>query len=351
MRKGHTENSITSRSESDSILVLVPNWLGDAVMSLPFFDVLRGRHPDARIFAGCLEYVRPIFKRSGSIDRMIPWERGDGSWTRAAQIRQKMDGAPKVTFILPPSFSSALTAWLARSGERLGYGTDMRGPLLTQSIHRRMLRKSHLTEAYVRLIDRWDGRATMEIPIPRIGSVKNGIDAARKAGIEGRYFIIAPGAKYGSAKMWPGERYSSLIGMISRETGWLPVLSGSVSEKDVSSAIVSGSPVDCLDLTGNSSIDEMIDIMSGAELVAGNDSGAVHVAGALGVPLVTIFGSTSPRWTAPRGPNVRILSSSAGCSPCFKKECPLGTMECFDEITVEKVMAEVRAAISAGPEE
>ena len=351
MRKGRTKNSISSRSETDSILVLVPNWLGDAVMSLPFFDVLRARHPDACIFAGCPEYVRSIFRRSGSIDRMIPWERRSGSWTRAAQIRKKMNGALEVTFILPPSFSSALTAWLLMSGERVGYGTDMRGPLLTRSIHRRMLRKRHLTEAYVRLIDRWDGTETREIPIPRIGPVKNGTSAARKAGIRGRYFIIAPGAKYGSAKMWPGDRYSSLIDTISREMGWLPVLSGSVSEKSASSAIVSGSSIDCLDLTGKSSIDEMIDIMSGAELVAGNDSGAVHVAGALGVPVVAIFGSTSPRWTAPRGGNVRILSSSVGCSPCFKKECPLGTMECFDEITVEKVMAEVRAAISVGPEE
>ncbi|MBU8923177.1 MAG: lipopolysaccharide heptosyltransferase II [Bacteroidales bacterium] len=351
MKKGHTENSITSRSEPDRILVMGPNWLGDAVMSLPVYDVLRVRFPEAYIFAGCPEYVRPVYERSESINELITWKKGEGPWARAARIREKTKGGLAVTFILPPSFSSALTAWLVMSGQRVGYGTDMRGLLLTGSIHRRMLRECHLTEAYVRLVDKWDRVTTKEIPIPRIGHIRKGSAASIKAGIEGKYFIIAPGAKYGSAKMWPGERYSSLIDKINRETGWLPVLSGSVSEKDVSSEIVSGAQVKCLDLTGKSSITEMMNIMDDAELVAGNDSGAVHVAGALGVPVVTMFGSTSPRWTAPRGANVRVLSSRTQCSPCFKKECPLGTMECFDEITVEKVMDEVRSVISMGVEE
>ncbi|HSG27898.1 MAG TPA: lipopolysaccharide heptosyltransferase II [Candidatus Krumholzibacterium sp.] len=339
MKKGPTGNSIISRSEPEDILILAPNWLGDAVMSLPMIAAAANTWKSASITVGCLDYVAPVFMRSGIGVRTVEWGKEDGLWTRAGKLMQtRPENGWAAVFILPPSFSSALTALLTRSRERIGYATDGRRSLLTRSIRGTQLKDGHLSDSFIRLLKMMPGTGRVEVQEPALYRSERWADTLSREGISGDYFVLAPGATYGTAKMWPRERYSRLAGDLGLQTGWLPVIIGSGAERQVAEDIIAGSPVDGVVVAGKASTGEMIDIIGGARLFIGNDSGPAHISAALGLPTVALFGSTSPEWTAPRGGKVSVLYSGLGCSPCFRRECPLGTLQCLKDISVASVM-------------
>jgi heptosyltransferase-2 len=254
--------------------------------------------------------------------------------------------------ILAPSFSGALGFFAAGVPVRVGFRSEGRGPLLTHSLPTRGLRAEHLYENYMRL-----GRLLLntlgvaapdgfETPAVRVFDnererVENLLDTA---GIgRGGYVVVVPGATFGPTKTWPMEKYRRLIDMITTE---IPVvLGGSAAERETCAEICDGIPR-AHNLAGETGLGELFALLEGARLVVANDSGAPHVAASLGVPVVVIFGSTSPTWTAPLGAGsaVEVVRAPVKCAPCFLKTCPT-KLECYQGISPEMVLRAIQAAL------
>ncbi len=336
MKRASTISSTACKSGNNEILVLAPNWLGDAVMSMPFFVELRESFPESRVTVSCSDYVFEVYRRSAAVDRFIRTYRSFGD--RLSSIRRvRPDGGWGLSFVLPPSFSSALAALLAGTGRRVGYGTDFRSFLLTDPLKGRYYKNGHLTDVYIRLVDAAGGKGKGGCKYPSIVPPEDWKDVVKNTGIHEDYAVLCAGASYGPAKRWPQSRFSGLSRILEKEMGMKIVKVGTESEKNYLDSIKGGEGGD-INLAGKIDVRELICVLKGATVVIGNDSGPVHISSALETPTVSIFGSTSPDWTAPRGKRSEVLSSEMGCSPCFKRKCPLYShAKCFDDITIQEV--------------
>ncbi len=350
MKMESIKNSIVCSPDNNRIVVVAPNWLGDAVMSLPFLLELRALFPAAVISVVCRDYVSEIYSRKKEIDRIILY-RKRGFTSKNSLIRELRKSGPwDIAFLLPPSFSSAFAVFLAGVKRRIGYGTDFRSILLTDSLEGGLYRKGHLSSNYVRLIESVSDRVSESKSLPSIVPPGNWKGIIESKGITGNYAVFSAGASYGPAKIWPAENYLKLAELLYENKGLEIVAVGTGKDKEYLNLIVDIKRKQGINLAGECDIKELIAILKGAEVVVGNDSGPVHISAALGVPTVSLFGSTSPLWTGPRGTSSKIVESNIECSPCFKKECPIyNYAKCFDDITIEsvyKVVCEVLGGIN-----
>jgi len=271
---------------------------------------------------------------------------------RVAALRSARTDA---VVVLPPSFSSALPGWLAGVRRRIGFRSDARALWLTHGVDLPG-RDVHLSRSYDDLAVEGLRSVGLSTPSVRPAAPRPCIsDGERRAvgmrlpvvrhGGDG-YIAVFPGAAFGPAKAWPAERYRALC---KRLAPHVPVvLAGSRGDRPSCEEIARG--VDNVSiLAGETSLGELFALIEGAAAVVANDSGAPHVAAALGIPCVVLFGSTSPAWTAPLGQRVRVLQHPVHCNPCFRRTCPT-QLECFHGIEVEAVVAAVEDALAAPPE-
>jgi heptosyltransferase-2 len=327
------------------VLVRATNWLGDAVMSLPAIRAIRDIFPHAHVAVLARPWVADLYAREKAIDRVIPYPSLKGLRARrefAARLRaERFDGA----ILLQNAFDAALIAWLADIPERIGYNRDGRGILLTQAIpvpepgdiprHERFY--------YLELLR----RAGMLERFPTSDAIRlDGIDAAREDGaahlaaldIGAPVIGISPGAAYGNAKRWLPERFAESAALLQAEARTFLIF-GSTSERPLCE-IVAGhlrqAGLDARNLAGETSLREFIDLAAACRLFLTNDSGAMHVASALGVPTVTIFGATDDTTTGPTGPLARVVREHAECSPCLLRECPIDH-RCMTRVTSQGV--------------
>jgi heptosyltransferase-2 len=337
-----------------NVLVVAPNWLGDAVMSLPLIGYLGGvrglhltvlsRPYTARIFWG-LEYVD---------DLVVLPERGRirGFLERSHTLgRIGLDGG----VLLPPSFSSALALLAAGVRQRVGYSSDGRGLLLTVSLPGGRLREEHLSENYLRLgrkiVARLGLAEAQSFSSPVLQVFDHERDSVREvlrscgAPVDD-YAVVVPGATYGPTKSWPADRYRTLVKKLSRNVP--VVLGGGQREREVCRSVGEGLS-GVFNLAGSTSLGEFLAMLERARVLVANDSGASHVASSFGVPVVVIFGSTSPRWTRPIGEDVWIVREPVHCSPCFLRECPT-RLECYGGISPQRVLGTVLDAIDRNVE-
>ncbi len=329
------------------VLVRATNWLGDAVMSLPAIRTVRQVFPHAHIAVVARPWVADLYAREAAIDRVIPYtaQRGLGAKREfAARLRsQRFDGA----ILLQNAFDAALMAWLAGIPERIGYNRDARGLLLTQRIavpepgeiprHERFY--------YLELLR----RAGMIERFPRTDAIRlGGIDAARESGashlsamgIAGPVMGVSPGAAYGNAKRWLPERFAEVARRFLSVTPTLMVF-GSRSERALGDEVIAalrGSGMETRNLAGETTLCEFIDLTAACRLFLTNDSGAMHVASALAVPTVAVFGATDDTTTGPTGPLARVVREHAECSPCLLRECPIDH-RCMTRVTADRVAA------------
>jgi heptosyltransferase-2 len=327
--------------------VIAPSWIGDVVMATSFLSVLRKQNPDDFITVMCREYVADLLERSSFIDDLITYDRRAGVMRAAGRLRSR-GTAWDATFILPMSVSSALIPFLAGTGRRIGYGGSGRSWLLSDSLRLKEPREVHLTGEYARIALHYSGKAEDDIPGPVVVPPYDWRKRVGALGLPEKYAAYSAGAKYGPAKMWPGERFAELARRLREEQGLHPVFIGSSEELAYIDTIKD--KAGGLNLSGKSGIDDLMCVLRGASAVVGNDSGPVHVSAAMGVPTVSIFGSTSPKWTAPRGRYSSVVAATAGCSPCFRKECPEGDYHCLTEITVDAVFAAATELIKESAE-
>jgi len=335
------------------IIIVAPTWIGDSVMSLPLVGFLAGaegvrltvvaRSRASRVYCG-VDGVSDLIAlaETGRLERI---------WLETGLVRAlHADGA----VILPPSFSRALSLVLAGVKVRVGVDADARRFLLTDSMTSRGLREEHLSENYLKLgrllTDKLALRCSHRFTVPKVKVfASDGEALARrfdKFGGKGEYVVVVPGATYGPTKSWPREKYSELVRRLSKDV--LVVLAGSPSERNLCSS-VGGGTAGVVNLAGETTLGEFIALLAGARAVIANDSGSPHLAASLGVPVVVIFGSTSPQWTAPLGEEVHVVREPVPCSPCFRRECPTH-LECYQGITVEKVLDTARLVLKKGIE-
>jgi len=342
MKRGSTGSSTTCRSGREELLVLAPNWLGDAVMATPFLFALRERFSGARITLFVRDYAAELFRRCSAIDAIVEY-RG-GARARIAAVREHLiTGGYDACFVLPPSFAAALVSYASKARRRIGYGGQWRSILLTDALPERGIRAEHLSRAYVRLLEKYTGSLVPALPLPVVVAEDAWKETAEAIGGAEAYFVLAPGATYGASKVWPHERYAELARLLVKRTNWTPLCVGREEEREVSSTLLGMVGGNGRNLAGRLSVSELVSVLRGARITVGNDSGPVHIAAALGVPTVAVFGPTSIDWTAPRGATVRIVRRNIECAPCFKRRCPYGVPECLVKVDVGDVYA---AAVS-----
>ena len=339
------------------LVVRLPNWLGDAVMALPALGRLRRAWPDTFLALAALPSVAPIFEEVTEV-RPQQIVRLDAA-TDAAALRA---GEFDAILLLTNSFRSA---WVARrSGipARWGYAAGMRRPLLTQAVRRP--KGLHQSEYYLRLLDglgvagdgetgrRDDGfQLPASISQPEAGSRKPEavrVTEATRLRAERLFEQLeiapgtplvgfAPGAAYGHAKRWPPDRVAHVITRLARERGVRAVLVGAGADREAGRAIESTVPPDVrvVNLIGRTDLRLLMGVIRACRAFVSNDSGAMHLAAALGVPVTAIFGPTNEQATAPLGDH-DVLLHQVFCRPCMLRECPIDH-RCMKRISVDEV--------------
>jgi heptosyltransferase-2 len=324
------------------ILVRATNWVGDAVMSLPALRALRSRFPLAKISILAKPWVGGLYGREPFCDELIPYTSTDvaGAWTTARDLAARgFDCA----VLLQNAFEAAAIAFAARIPERIGYARDGRAFLLTRAIPvpRRGEIPPHERFYYLELLR----RAGIIESIGADDSIRlDGAPAAKAAGEEKfRGFGwtqpvigVSPGAAYGSAKRWLPERFAEAANRIANELGAAVAIFGSKDERELCESVAAAIRVPVKNYAGATSLAEFIELAAACRVYLTNDSGAMHVASALGVPTVAIFGATNDVTTGPTGPLARVVREAVECSPCLKRECPIDH-RCMLRVSAEKV--------------
>jgi heptosyltransferase-2 len=328
-------------------MVLAPSWLGDAVMATPFLGALRERLPAAAVVVVCREYVAEVFRRNPAVDSIVEYKE-KSLRARIAAARGARAGDLDVCFVLPPSFSAALVSLCAGARRRIGYGGNGRRMLLTDTPDARGYRSGHLSEAYLRLLERYTGAPEPAAARPAVTPPETWPQIALDLAGPEAYIVLAPGATYGSAKVWPHERYAALARLLLDRFGGTAVIVGTADERHGAAALAETIGARARSLAGALSPAALFAVLRGARIAIGNDSGPVHVSAALGTPTVAVFGPTSVEWTAPRGPAVRIVREAVSCAPCFKRECPFGSPACLERIDADRVFEAAVSLIGDG---
>ena len=340
------------------ILIRATNWVGDAIMALPALRAVRKRFPDAEITIVARPYVADIYRDQEICDQLIPYDpKGlhagfSGRERLAAELcAQKFD----VALLLQNAFDAAWLAWRARIPERIGYARHARSFLLTQSVPlpRQGEIPAHEKYYYLELLRRagWGHSAKDETFIGlRVPEEKrrSADEFLSKSGVrQGAVRIaVAAGASYGSAKCWPPLRFAEVANRLQSETEAEIILFGTAAEANVSTAISAEMPRPPIDLTGKTAIADLPALLSQCQLFIGNDSGAMHVAAAVGLPIVAVFGPTDPHGTAPVTPRCSIVQQKPYCSPCFLRRCPTDH-RCMTAITADMVQAAAKPWLSS----
>ena len=343
--------------EPAHVVVLAPNWLGDAVMALPAIGELHDAHPSACVTVAARHDVTEVFDMAPHVDGVLglAW---DGRWWRAAPFAADAGRLRSLradlAVLLPNSFASAALAWCAGIPERVGYARDGRSWLLTRPVEppETLL---HQGEYYRYLVGAREAAAppaTLLVP-------DAGVEAARRLlagrGWDGRrvLVVLAPGAAYGTAKQWTLGHAATLIIRLIRERGATCVLVGSRGDGAVTAAIASAvtdvEPGRLIDLAGRTTLTELAGVFACANACVSNDSGAMHVAVGVGTPVVALFGPTNEHATAPLttpGSRVQVLTEDVDCRPCMLRTCPIDH-RCMTRLLPERVLAAVDAALRA----
>ena len=330
------------------ILVHAPNWLGDAVMSLPLLDHLRATCPAASISVVGRPQCAGLWELHPHVHEVIPFDGFEPNLTPtniARFVRTVRHRAPDAVFILPGGIEFALFHAVAGIRTRVGYDFDHRRPLLTHPVRvPQDFRARHLSESYLAL-GRLVGPVTAARPRLRIaladGERGSGMSCPRRAAPGRVRVLFHPWATYGPAKRWPAARFAELGERLAERLGAEIVLVGTAEARGVATEIDRLMHGRTLDLTGRTSIAELCALMRGSALMVSNDSGPAHLADALDLPLVVLFGSSSPPWTGPRGERSETVYHALACSPCFQRTCPLATYACFEGITTDEVFERV----------
>lgn len=332
-----------------NILIRATNWVGDAVISIPAFQALRERFPDARMSILARPWVAGLYGREPFCDELIPYEAPRG-WNG---IGEKLSVASALrsrnfdcAILFQNAFEAAALARMAGIPIRIGYARDGRDWLLTHPIpvprpdetprHQRFYYLELLKRA--KLIDTYSDDGVIRLSGAGAAAEK-GRERFSHASVRGSVIGVSPGAAYGGAKRWLPERFAEAATAIARERNASAAIFGSKEELPICEAVqrhldALGQP--CINFAGATTIAEFIEMAAACDVFLTNDSGPMHIASALGVPTVAIFGATDDIATGPTGPLSRVVRETVDCSPCLLRECPIDH-RCMTRVTAQRV--------------
>ncbi len=308
-------------------------------MSLPVLSGLVRLFPQAEITVLAAPGVSPLFLGLPGVAEVISYPAGREKWRVIWGLR----GRFHLAVTLANSLESALALWLLRAPVRLGYAADARGQLLNPAVSgRRRLAGLHTVFYYLGLLQALGEVEVFTPPALYLGEEEAAAAARLLAATgSGPWVGLSPGAAYGPAKRWPPERFAALGRELAREFGARLVLLGGPGEALVANLVKTQLGLPVLDLTGKTGLRQALAVLSRLKLLVTNDSGLMHAAAALGVPLVALFGSTDPAATGPFTPRATVLRRPLPCSPCRRRTCSLG-YTCLTAIGVEEVLSAAR---------
>lgn len=329
-------------------LVIAPQWIGDAVMTQPLLARLSAR--GERLTVAALPWVAPVYLAMPGVEAVVelPFRHGDLQWAERRALGRQWRGRFDQAYICPNSIKSALLPWLAGVPCRIGYLGEWRLGLLTHGLPNPPRgQRPPMVDFYAAL----GGMAPVGelAPLrPRLevsGSQQQTVLQAHGLRSQG-HVVLAPGAEYGPAKRWPVPHFADLAAQLDADV----VLLGSSKERELCQQIVASAGPrtghKTLNLAGKTSLPEAFSLIASAHSVVSNDSGLMHVAAALDVPLVALFGSSSPDHTPPLSPRAQVLwlkrdpayQPPLDCAPCFKRECPQGHLRCLQDLWPDRVL-------------
>ncbi|MGO9451661.1 MAG: lipopolysaccharide heptosyltransferase II [Candidatus Binataceae bacterium] len=339
------------------ILVKEVNWLGDVVMSLPALRAIRHTYADAHLAILIKRELAGFFDGIGWIDEVIPYSvaRGVlGIGDRLSIVSAIRAHRFDLAVLFPNSFESALWVTMAGVPRRAGYIKDARGPMLTlkaspppEAIGGHQV---HYWLTMVRATVDAIGDAqdlAIEPSESRLNAMWAWIGSRRKHA-DSSLIAIAPAAAFGPAKEWPALHFARLIDELAEHHSAECVLIGAPGERAKCDQIATSSKAGAIVAAGETDVTDLVAILALANGFVGNDSGAMHVAAALGRPTVGIFGSTNPERTGPMGPQTHVLWRHLECSPCLARTCRFGHYNCLNEITPADAIAALRTLGAIG---
>lgn len=325
-------------------LIVAPSWIGDCIMAEPLFARLQERHPGVQLDALAPPWVAPVLHRMASICKVIDNPFGHGTlrlkarWQLGRQLaKQAYDSA----VVLPNSLKSALIPVFAGIPQRIGFTGETRYGLINL---RHKLDKAALPlmlERFMQLAETPGAPLTRPLPYPVLRSTPED-QAATFAALRmvrpEKVAAFCPGAEYGPAKRWPAAHFAELARQLAAR-GYICWLFGSPKDQPIAAEIEALAPGCCRNLCGATTLEQAIDLIAAADFAVCNDSGLMHVAAAVGRPLVALYGSSSPGFTPPLSDQAKILSLNLACSPCFQRVCPLGHLDCLNKLLPAQVLA------------
>ena len=336
-------------AETQQILVAGPAWVGDMVMAQSLFITLKQRSHPVEIDVLAPAWSNPVLARMPEVRDVInlPVSHGELALTKRYRLGKTLQVKHyDQAIITPRSFKSALIPFFSKAKVRTGYRGEMRYGVLNDI---RPLDKTILKQTVQRYVALGlESSAGMmlphapEIPYPRLDVNNKNLQrllAELKLNLDKPVVALLPGAEYGEAKRWPVKYYSLLADRLVAEDIQVWIL-GSEKDRPAAEYIAKGKSI--YNLCGKTSLEDSIDLLSVCKTAVSNDSGLMHIAAAVNIPLVAIYGSSTPDYTPPLTGKAKIQYLGLECSPCFKRECPLGHTNCLNNITVDDVYKNIK---------
>jgi heptosyltransferase II len=349
MKRGLGRPPIPSR-----IVVRGTNWVGDTVMSVPALKELRRIFPSAEICIWAAPGLEPLLRATRVPDEVITFDRDCGGRLGRPFVMSRRLSSRKfdMAVLFQNAFESALTAWLAAIPVRLGYPTDLRGPLLNVRVPlTREIRRQHQVFYYLAITDfvarrfGLDGHSPRDAPDCSVSLGESSLQQAREllladgADLTRPIFCLCPGSVNSEAKRWPRDSFSRLADLLMERLDASVVFLGAPAERDLVADIISRmSRPGAVNLAGKADMIVSMAVMKLGSMVISNDTGSAHLAVAASSRVLTVFGPTVPGATAPYGPHAIIVQGTAACAPCRHFRCPLPDHPCMRSITPEAVL-------------
>mgnify|MGYP000146113414 CR=1 FL=1 len=337
------------------ILIIAPNWIGDAVMTQPLLASIKALYPDSTIDVLASTWVAPIYRACSEVNEVIEakFEHKQLQWALRKQLAKQIEEKKyQACFVLPNSFKSALIPWLANIPLRIGYRGEMRFGLINVALDNpSKINRPPMVEHYLALStllkdedQAEDQQALNNALTPHLNvstSARQSIQSKlQSANIDSSIYVMCPGAEYGPSKRWPSEHFAALAKeLIDANPSNQIILIGSKGDQNLADEITSQANQNIFNWCGSTSLDEAIALIGMSKAVISNDSGLMHIAAALKVPQVAIFGSSDPAHTPPLSDKAKVIWLNLPCSPCHKRECPLGHLKCLKDILPQQVLA------------
>jgi lipopolysaccharide heptosyltransferase II len=324
------------------ILIRSSNWLGDAVMSVPAVRAIKKGRPDAHVTLAAPEKIAAMWKLVPEVDAIIALPTASVlSVVRLLKQQMPFD----VAILFPNSLRVALETWLTGIPRRVGYRGHSRSWLVNQIVRepRKPGPPEHHSLRFLR-IARECGAEGWSIEFPKLNQTSN-IKSKIRLGGHQTFIGLCPGAEYGPAKRWLPERFAEAAATISAQSAAQWILFGTKNDRALGEQIAAAIGDRCVNRIGQTTLDQLIQELQQCHLLLTNDTGTMHLAALLGVPVVAVFGSTEPRLTGPLGNGHAVLRHHVECSPCFLRECPID-FRCMKAVTAEEVAAAVLSMLA-----